>query len=254
VNKQERAYQAIRTRILDGTYGPGYRLVIDELARELGVSAVPVREAIRRLEAESFVVYRANAGAQVAPADTVLWESEMTVLAVLEGFATALAAPELTRDDLGELEQINTRMAETMEAFDASGFSRLNRQFHFAIYERCPNPFLVDLLRDTCDRLDAIRRTVFGYIPFRGWASIEEHRDLVAMLAKGAPAAEIERAAREHKLHTVEAFRDWQEQHELVIAGEGGESGAAVAPPAPAARSSSARRATRPRTSKTRAR
>ena len=51
-NKHEQAYSIIRERIFNGTYVPGYRLVIDGLARELGISPVPIREAIRRLEAE----------------------------------------------------------------------------------------------------------------------------------------------------------------------------------------------------------
>src|SRR5579862_3942577 len=68
-SKHERAYALIRQRILDGVYGPGRRLVIDALAEELGISPVPVREAIRRLEAEGRVVYRHNVGARVAPTD-----------------------------------------------------------------------------------------------------------------------------------------------------------------------------------------
>src|ERR1700722_12667006 len=102
VTKQERVYQAIRERILSGAYGPGYRVVIDSLAEEFAVSALPVREAIRRLEAEGLVIYRPNAGAQVAPVDPALFEQEKTLLAVLERYATALAAPELTSDAIGE--------------------------------------------------------------------------------------------------------------------------------------------------------
>lgn len=69
VSKQEYVYDAIRRRILDGVYAPGYRLVIDALADDLGVSAAPVREAIRRLEAEGRVVHRHNAGSRVAPVE-----------------------------------------------------------------------------------------------------------------------------------------------------------------------------------------
>src|SRR5580704_18908860 len=104
VTKQERVYQAIRERILSGAYGPGYRVVIDALAEEFEVSGLPVREAIRRLEAEGLIVYRPNAGAQVAPAEPELFEDTMTALALLEGYATALAAPLLTREDLAALE------------------------------------------------------------------------------------------------------------------------------------------------------
>lgn len=67
IGKHERAYRLIRERILAGRYAPGERLVIDGLAAELGISQVPVREAIRRLEAEGRIVYRHNAGARVAP-------------------------------------------------------------------------------------------------------------------------------------------------------------------------------------------
>jgi DNA-binding GntR family transcriptional regulator len=216
VTKQERVYRVIRERILRGTYGPGYRVVIDALAEEFAVSALPVREAIRRLEAEGLVIYRPNAGAQVAPADPGLFEQEMTVLALLEGYATALAAPDLTPEDIAGLTEINDKMVNAMERLDSLGFGRLNQEFHARIYERCPNAPLVGMLRDVARRLDAIRRTVFIQIPYRGSASVAEHRALIKLIARGAPAAEIETAAREHKLHTVNSFREWQAEHEGV--------------------------------------
>jgi DNA-binding GntR family transcriptional regulator len=219
VNKQERAYRTIRERILSGTYGPGYRVVIGTLADELDVSAVPVREAIRRLEAEGLIVYRPNAGAQVAPADPGLYDEELTVLAVLEGYATALAAAEMGPADVERLKEVNERMVEAMERIDALAFGRLNQEFHAAIYSCCPNQALVELLKDVTRRLDAIRRTVFVQIPYRGSASIEEHSGLIALIEAGAPFAEIEAAARTHKLNTVESFRRWRREHEPVEAG-----------------------------------
>lgn len=229
MNKQEHAYRVIRERVLDGTYGPGYRLVMDSLADELRVSAVPVREAIRRLEAEGFVVYRPNAGAQVAPVDAVAWESAMTILAVLEGYATALAASYLTPRDIAGLRAVNAQMSQALERTDVLDFSRLNQQFHAAIFERCPNSHLVDLLHDTNSRLDAVRRTVFTHIPYRGLSSIEEHTRIVDLIESGAEADEIEAAARAHKLRTVEAFRHRQDEHELAglkpsVGATGGES------------------------------
>lgn len=134
----------------------------------------------------------------------------MTVLAVLEGFATALAAPEIGAKDIEGLTEITDSMGEALDGLDPIMFGRLNGEFHTAIYERCPNASLVDLLHDVARRLDAIRRTVFIQIPYRGAASIEEHRELIALIAGGAPATDIERAAREHKLHTVQSFREWR--------------------------------------------
>jgi DNA-binding GntR family transcriptional regulator len=216
--KQERVYQAIRERILNGAYGPGYRVVIDSLAEEFAVSALPVREAIRRLEAEGLVIYRPNAGAQVAPADPGLFDEEMAVLAVLEGYATAIAAPELGEEEIARLTEITDKMVEAMERIDSLSFGRLNQEFHALIYEHCPNAALVGMLRDVARRLDAIRRTVFLQIPYRGSASVAEHRNLIALIAARAPAAKIEAAARDHKLQTVESFRQWRREHEHSLA------------------------------------
>lgn len=213
VTKQERVYRVVRERILSGAYGPGYRVVIDALAAEFGVSALPVREAIRRLEAEGLVIFRPNAGAHVAPADPGLFDEEMTVLAVLEGYATALAAGNLTKTDIKRLTALTDDMVEAIERLDPLNFGKLNQEFHAVIYGRCPNAALVDLLQDVARRLDAIRRTVFVQIPYRGAESVSEHRRLIALISEGAPVSQIEAAAREHKLHTVESFREWQADH-----------------------------------------
>ena len=66
LSKSESVYRELRSRIISGRYNAGYRLVLDQLAREMGVSAVPVREAIRRLEAERLVTFTRNVGAEVA--------------------------------------------------------------------------------------------------------------------------------------------------------------------------------------------
>src|SRR3954471_17818335 len=211
--KQQRVYETIRERIVTGAYSPGFRVVIDALASELGVSALPVREAIRRLEAEGLVVYRPNAGAQVAPADPALFHDEMGVLAVLEGHATALAAPHLTERDLRRLRETTDDMAAAMEQMDPLAFGRHKRAFHQVFHARCPNGALVELLTEVERRLDAIRRTVFVHIPYRGAASVSEHRDLVALVERGAHTDRIERAGRAHKLRTLDSLRAWQREN-----------------------------------------
>src|SRR5689334_14895015 len=73
VNKQERTYTILRDRIHSGSFAPLERLNIDALARELGVSPIPVREALRRLEAEGWVRFTPNVGAVVSPVDSASW-------------------------------------------------------------------------------------------------------------------------------------------------------------------------------------
>ncbi len=207
-NKHEQAYNIIRERIFNGTYVPGYRLVIDGLARELGISPVPIREAIRRLEAEGWVEYRPNAGAQVASVDASKYEEEMGVLALLEGYATALASKYLDGKCVKHLREMNASMYHALQAADVPTFSRLNKDFHFYIYDRCQNSYLVELLHETWDRLEVRGHTDFSYIPQRIWLSIDEHSQLLDMIEQHAPENDIEQMIREHKLRTYEAYRN----------------------------------------------
>ena len=110
VTKQERVYGVLRERIQTGEYEPGHRIVIDQLAAEFGVSALPVREAVRRVQAEGLVVFRPNSGACVAPADPELVDSMIELLAVVEGYATALAAPHLGDAEVERLRALTDAM------------------------------------------------------------------------------------------------------------------------------------------------
>jgi DNA-binding GntR family transcriptional regulator len=203
VNKQERTYEILRDRIHNGAYPPMARLNIDALAREFGVSPIPVREALRRLEAQGWVQFKPNAGAIVSPVDATSWEQAMVALAILEGAATAEAQRHLRKSDFTRLRKI----AATMESQDDPvRFGQLNRRLHQAIVARCGNAWLLDLLSQTRDRLDRVRSTMFAYLPERTAEATREHARLIELLESGDPA-EVERYARWHKLQTVEAYR-----------------------------------------------
>ena len=207
MNKQERTYTVLRDRIHSGAFAPRARLNIDALARELGVSAIPVREALRRLEAEGWVKFQPNVGAIVAPADTTAWEQQMVAVAVLEGAATADAAAHLKSSDLTKVRRLAAEMEAVAAEGDAAKFSRLNRRLHATIIARCANTYLLDLLEQTNRRLDRIRDTMLAYLPERSGAAVREHAHLIRLVEAGADAAEIERYARWHKLQVVESYR-----------------------------------------------
>ncbi|POC77265.1 GntR family transcriptional regulator, partial [Vibrio vulnificus] len=94
-SKSELAYSSIRGHILAGDYAPGHRLVLARIASDLGVSVVPVREAIRRLEAEKLLTFKRNIGATVAGIDPTEYLYTMQTLSIVESAATALALPAL---------------------------------------------------------------------------------------------------------------------------------------------------------------
>jgi DNA-binding GntR family transcriptional regulator len=203
--RTDACYDLLKGRILDGTYGPGQRLVIDQLGREFNMSSIPLRESLRRLEAEGWVEIITNVGARVATFDAGEWTRTMRLLARLEGLATALAAPELSPADLAEARRVNGEMSEALADFDPLRFSKLNRQFHTMIFHRAPDKHLIALLDNEWARLDFIRRSAFTHAPGRAVESVAEHEALLDLLEARADADKIETAARRHKLNTLEA-------------------------------------------------
>lgn len=203
VSKADAAYAVIRARIVDGSFAPGARLVLDQLARELNVSPVPVREAIRRLEAEGYVEFRRNLGAAVATIDVDAYAQSMQTLAVLEAAATALAAPQLERKKISCARKINDDLAASLERLDPVSFTEGNHSLHKLLYGGCPNLHMIEMIEREWSRLGAIRRSTFAFVPMRAEQSVAEHETLIGMIeAREAPEA-IEQYAREHRMRTV---------------------------------------------------
>ncbi|KMY64400.1 GntR family transcriptional regulator [Geobacillus sp. FSL K6-0789] len=206
-NKTQLAYEYILSRIENGVYGPGYRVVIGQIARELGLSSIPVREAIRQLEAEGLVELKPYTGAVVSNINEKEYIETLSVLAVLEGYATALGSPHLTKEAIDRLEQVNERMERALEELELERFSELNYEFHSLIYAHCGNAYLEEQIKQIWQRMKRIRAYGFTFVPQRAKASIEEHREIIRLLREQAPPHEIEQYVRQHKINTAEAFK-----------------------------------------------
>lgn len=206
LSKSQRAYQWIKERIAAQTYTPGYRLVLGSIAGELDMSVVPVREAIRQLEAEGLVQFEHNVGARVSMVDDTQYRHSMEALSILEGSATALSARHLTADDLKLARAINAQLIETLDRFSPSAFTQLNQQFHAALIAPCPNPRLQELVTVEMARLNRLRDSTFSFVPGRAHESVREHEQIIALIENGAEISEIERAARLHHASTLDAY------------------------------------------------
>ena len=214
-SKSEAAYRYIAERIVDGRYAPGRRLVLSQLADELDMSVVPVREAIRRLEAEGLVTFERNVGAQVAMLNADEYTTAYQALTVVESAAIALAAPLLEPADLARAREVNDRMRAIAESdFAPSTFTQLNVEFHRSLYAACPNEHLLEYVQRGWNRLQTLRDSVFSFVPERAPHSVEEHAGIVDLIDRGAPAAEIEAAVRAHRHHTIGALHDYQTSHQ----------------------------------------
>lgn len=205
-SKSQAAYDWVKARIARREYTPGYRLVLGSIAAELDMSVVPVREALRQLEAEGLVTFERNVGARVAMVDESQYAFSMQTLAILEGAATALAARALTIDDLRRARDINDRMVASLDHFDPGSFTALNHEFHATLFAPCPNRRIRDLVDAEWGRLGNLRSSTFAFVPGRAQESVREHEAIVLLIERSAPLDEIETAARRHRSATLDAY------------------------------------------------
>ncbi|GGM33873.1 GntR family transcriptional regulator [Promicromonospora citrea] len=208
VSKSQTAYGFLRERIARRELSPGYRLVLQSIADELDMSVVPVREAIRRLEAEGLVTYERNVGARVAMIDEHGYVDAMQALGVVEGAATGLSAPAVSAADLGRAREVNDQLRALLDHFDPHAFTALNQRFHSVLFESCPNRLLLDMVHRGWAQLSGLRDSTFAFVPGRAHASVAEHDHILDLIARAADPLEIEIAARDHRWATMQAFLD----------------------------------------------
>lgn len=202
-SKADLAYETILQSIREGGFAPGQRLVFEQLARALGVSVVPVREAIRRLEADGYVTFTRNVGATVASTDVHGCAETLETIASLEGIALGLAAPHVTSGALSRARSINEHLRAVLLGFDAARFRRIDRRFHDALLAACPNTHLLAVLDRERAILDATGTSAVAPDCARAQRCVDEHDDVLDMIEQRPDPEAIERWAREHRL------RDW---------------------------------------------
>lgn len=175
-------FEALREAIINGTLRPGERLMEIPLAEELGVSRTPVREAIRKLEREGFVVMVPRKGAFVAGISLKDIADIFEVRAALEALAAGLAAERIGDDELEELERLLVRMAEIIEENDVSAFLESDTRFHDTLYRTSGNKRLIQILNNLQDEILRFRAVSLAY-PGRLRKTLEEHRKIVEAIA-----------------------------------------------------------------------
>ncbi len=206
LSKSQTAYRWVKERIASQEYSAGHRLVLGSIAGELDMSVVPVREAIRQLEAEGLVTFERNVGARVSMVDDTQYRHSMQALSILEGAATALAARRLTPTDIARARVINERMIETLDEFDPRLFTSLNQQFHAVLFAKTANPRMLELVEAEWGRLGNLRESTFSFVPGRAQESVREHEGILSLIETGAALGEIETAARRHRSATLNAY------------------------------------------------
>ncbi|WP_353475074.1 GntR family transcriptional regulator [Salipiger sp. H15] len=190
----EGAYQRLLEEISTGRIEPGSRITETELAERLQMSRTPVREALRRLEAEGLVTHKPRVGVVVRqlsyPELMELYEMRW----VIEGTAARLAARAASDVEIEELAAINDEMAAN--AGDGAALYALNRQFHTTLIAAARNRYLVKSVRSIELTLQILGPSTLREMS-RATEAIEEHARVVEAL-RARDGAGAEAAMRAH--------------------------------------------------------
>jgi len=191
-NATERAYATIRNAILDGVFPPAARLKETELVAFCGVSRTPVREALRRLAAEDFVVIQRNQGAQVKSWSAEDLEELFSLRALLEGHAAARAASRISAPELARIAGAVQEMSAVLERSMSqkkkiSEFLRLNSAVHEGVWLASGSQRLVSMLKHLVEQA-LMAHTAAQFSLERVAQSHHHHEELLQALSAGDPA------------------------------------------------------------------
>ncbi|WP_299538013.1 GntR family transcriptional regulator [uncultured Streptomyces sp.] len=183
----DQVYELIRQAIVEGDLGPNERVVESEIARRLGVSQAPVREAVKQLAREGLLMHvprRGNFVVEISQQDA---EYARQVREPLERLAASLAAERVTEENLGELDALVARMRAAVAENDVSLFRDADIEFHTVVGRISGNPLLVRMWEVLEPSLRALRAIADPLFDGDWHAMADEHGRLVHLLREGDP-------------------------------------------------------------------
>lgn len=200
-------YEKLRQKIVKGTLSPGQRLVMANLAKKFGVSETPVREAIRRLESDGYVIFTPHSGAVVSKINDQELSEIYLIRISLEALATRLAVPCISQGEIAWLKKKNLEMKSAISKNRFEKLARLNKEFHLRIYKAAPYPRLYRMISDLWEAFERWP-SIFSFVPERAESAVLEHEEIIEALS----AADVDRAdslVKEQKKNTLKALQNY---------------------------------------------
>jgi DNA-binding GntR family transcriptional regulator len=202
---QEAVLAELRRAILERELAPGAQILQDRIAEQLGVSRVPVREALKMLEGEGQVSYAPHRGYFVTELDAAELMEVYQIREWLEAEAVTRALPFLGKDDYERMQEAVDDMEAAEEAGDIIALTAANRRFHFALMDPCSMPRLIRIIRQLWDSTDPYRSVYFGHEQHRRTVRQEHRAILKAVRQRDADA--LIKELGEHRRHAVDSLR-----------------------------------------------
>jgi DNA-binding GntR family transcriptional regulator len=181
--KSELVYATLRSAIMRCELEPGTRLIIDDISESLGVSHIPVREALNQLQSEGLVTVVPHSGATVAPVSPDDVTEIFSIMEGLEIVATRVAAEQASDADLARLASLLEPMDAAVARQEPERWAELNIAFHREIAAITGMPMLKEMMNRVLDRWDRVRRYV-RVLPDRLGEAQQQHHDIVRALQR----------------------------------------------------------------------
>lgn len=194
----------IRDAIVSGVLEPGERLMELQLAEEMGVSRTPLREAMRKLELEGYIVMMPRRGTFVANMSIRDINEIFEIRNSLESLSSGLAAERITQEELERLQRLMLKISGHVKAGDMEKIVATDIEFHDVLYKAARNSRLMGIISNLRDQLTRFRTLSMSF-PGRLEATMEEHRNMVEAIAQGDVAA-AQRAAELHMEHSEQVL------------------------------------------------
>jgi DNA-binding GntR family transcriptional regulator len=195
---QEWVYRVLRAGIVNGALPGGMQLKQDEISAALNVSHIPVREALRQLEAQQLVTIHANRGATVTELSREMLINTMQVRAAISVAMLAIAVPHMTEEDFAELDRILEEERHTSELIASEN---INIHFHEVLIQKANNPVADMLMEIIHANIDRYLRTGFYSDAAERELSVAEHEKILA----ACKARNVDEAVRLLQAHSMDA-------------------------------------------------
>lgn len=203
---EEEAYNHLQKALRQGLYKPGDRLISEDIAAEIGMSRMPVREAFRRLASEGLVTLRPNRGCVVAGLTLDEIYETFEIRSVLEGLAVRLATPKVNADVLDELNRVLDRMERAGQSGSSDWVAR-HQEFHSVIFALSGRPKLIRQIAALHVVIEPYMRIWFDYVD-KPLSAREEHENIIKALQSG-DAQHAEKVMQDHVLGTAPMLAEY---------------------------------------------
>lgn len=197
---RELVCENLRDAINKGVLSPGERLMEIQIAEEMGVSRTPVREAIRKLELEGFVVMIPRRGTYVANISIKDINEVYEIRTALDILAGGLAAERINDEEIEEMRQLLVLTEKYIEEKNLNKIIEIDSKFHDVLYTASRNERLVNIINNLREQITSIRGQSMNY-PGRLADTLNEHREIVESIA----TRDIDRAQEAVRVHLENA-------------------------------------------------